>query len=116
MVARLNQQILVGDPESTPLPHPLTICHPSSSEVPLGPQFCSCSPQHKNTLWGQPWLRELSLGQSLDCHYLQEKNNLWYCGKLLLKAFWLMWAAGMARSGMAQGSACQRLIQQVLVG
>lgn len=74
-MATLNQQISVGDPGSTPLPHPLTICSPSSSEVPLGPQFCSCSPQHKNTLWGQPWSRELSLGQSLDCHYLQEKKK-----------------------------------------
>lgn len=38
-------------------------------------QFCSCSPQHKNALLGQPWSRELSLGQSSDCHYLQEKKK-----------------------------------------
>lgn len=88
----------MADPRSLPLPH----CPPSPLEVFPGPRFLSCSPQHKNALWVQPWSRELSLGQSLDCHYLQGKKNLWYHGKLLLKAFWLVWAAGTAKSSMGR--------------
>lgn len=110
-MARWNQQVSVGDPASPPLPHPPTIRSPSPREVP---RVRCCSPQHKNALRGQPWSRELSLGQSSDCHYLQgKKNNLWYHCKLLLKAFLV--GVG-SRSSVGQGSACLRLIRPVLVG
>lgn len=96
----------MGDPRSLPLPH----CPPSPCEVFPGPRFHSCSPQHKNALWVQPWSRELSLGQSSDCHYLRGKKNLWYHGKLLLKAFWLVWAAGRARSSVGRAQLSQRAL------
>lgn len=46
-----------------------------SSEVPHGASVLLLFPTAQKCLLGQPWSRELSLGQNLDCHYLQGKKK-----------------------------------------
>lgn len=100
-MARLNQQGSVGDPRTPPLHYPC--------RCPWGPDFAPASHSKKKPFGGNSG-RENCLEDRAWIVFTCRKKNLWYHGELLLRAFWLMWAAEETRPSLGQGSACLRLI------